>query len=166
MKPWMRVAHSHPTFGKRFCNISGKMTPPTAPPVAATPVALPRLTRNQWEMLETAGVNIKLVPMPPRTPKQSMKCQYSGCQRQKRSIIVITFLRLTSADSQQLSAHNERDTATCYQKTRAFGVKVWADLHTTKERKKGIYTEDPRYLTLRIIAQLMSCQVGLVDSFA
>lgn len=78
MKPWIRVAHSQPTLGKRFCSISGKIIPPKPPPVAATPVALPRRTRNQWEILETAGVKIRLVPVPPKAPKTKMKCQYSG----------------------------------------------------------------------------------------
>ena len=47
MNPITLVAHAKPIFGKRFCSINGKMMPPKEPPLAAMPVAFPRLTRNQ-----------------------------------------------------------------------------------------------------------------------
>jgi hypothetical protein len=40
------------------------------------PVALPRFTRKKWLAAANAGVKIKLVPRPPRTPKTRKKCQY------------------------------------------------------------------------------------------
>ncbi|KAG5289799.1 hypothetical protein I7I48_09237 [Histoplasma ohiense] len=36
-----RVAHPNPTLGNRSCSINGNTMPPTLPPVAAIPVALP-----------------------------------------------------------------------------------------------------------------------------
>lgn len=76
MKAMMRVAHSKPTLGNNCCNASGKMTPPSDPPAAAMPVALPRFTRKKWLAAANAGVKIRLVPRPPRTPKTRKKCQY------------------------------------------------------------------------------------------
>jgi hypothetical protein len=96
MKPWIRVAQAQPTLGNRSCSMSGKlggeyliisswsdsnlmichthMTPPSAPPHVAIPVALPLRRKNQCPTEETAGVNIMAVPKPPSTPKTSIKC--------------------------------------------------------------------------------------------
>lgn len=75
LKPRILVAHAQPTLGKSDWSINGKITPPSEPPAAAMPVALALLTRKKCPMLETAGVKIILVPMPPSTPKTIMKCQ-------------------------------------------------------------------------------------------
>jgi hypothetical protein len=41
------------------------------------PVAFPRFSMKKCPMEEMAGVKMREVPDPPRTPKTSMKCQYS-----------------------------------------------------------------------------------------
>ncbi|KAI4134061.1 MAG: hypothetical protein LQ347_001830 [Umbilicaria vellea] len=69
MKPMMRVAQAKPTNGKSRCRSSGKRIPPTDPPVAANPVAVPLERRKKCPIEETAGVNIREVPMPPRMEK-------------------------------------------------------------------------------------------------
>ena len=78
IRPMTRVAQAKPMRGKRACSMMGKMMPPMEPPVAANPVALPRFSRKKWPMAEMAGVKIREVPIPPRTPKTRMKCQYAG----------------------------------------------------------------------------------------
>lgn len=72
MNPMMRVAQAKPTRGKRRCRSSGKRIPPTEPPVAASPVAVPLELKKKCPIAETAGVNIREVPMPPRTEKVKM----------------------------------------------------------------------------------------------
>ena len=37
---------------------------------------MPRFTRKKWLAAAKAGVKIRLVPKPPRTPKHRKKCQY------------------------------------------------------------------------------------------
>ena len=71
MNPRIRVDQANPRRGNRRCSINGKMIPPTEPPVAASPVALPRFTRKKCPIAETAGVKMKDVPNPPRTPNTS-----------------------------------------------------------------------------------------------
>ena len=44
--------------------MSGKITPPTEPPVQAMPVAVPRLVMKKWPMAVVAGVTMRDVPMP------------------------------------------------------------------------------------------------------
>jgi hypothetical protein len=78
MRPMTRVVQAKPMRGNRACSMMGKTMPPMEPPVAARPVAVPRLARKKWPMEETAGVKIREVPMPPRTPKTRMKCQYAS----------------------------------------------------------------------------------------
>jgi hypothetical protein len=75
-KPMMRVAHAKPTEGKSFCSANGKITPPSEPPAAAMPVALPRFARKKWLAAANAGVKMRDVPKPPSTPKTRKKCQY------------------------------------------------------------------------------------------
>lgn len=87
MKPMMRVAHAKPTNGKRRCSSRGKRIPPTEPPVAASPVAVPLERRKKCPIEETAGVNIREVPRPPRMEKVKMYCQYS-MERPSRSALV------------------------------------------------------------------------------
>ena len=72
-----RVDQAQPILGKRDCRVKGNMTPPTAPPVAARPVAVPRRLSNQWATAESEGVKRREEPMPPRTEKERIKCQYS-----------------------------------------------------------------------------------------
>lgn len=78
IKPMVRIAQVQPTDSKRRCSISGKTTPPIEPPVAARPVAVPRLTQKKWAIADTAGVKIRDVPKPPAIEKDNRKCQYSG----------------------------------------------------------------------------------------
>ena len=78
-KPWIRVAQAQP-LGKRASSMSGKITPPTEPPVQAMPVAVPRLVMKKWPMAVVAGVTMRDVPMPPKRPKTMRKCQNS-CMR-------------------------------------------------------------------------------------
>lgn len=77
MKPMIRVAHGKPTFGSSFSKANGNITPPSDPPAAAIPVALPRFCRKKWLTAAKAGVKIKDVPRPPSTPKTRKKCQYN-----------------------------------------------------------------------------------------
>lgn len=77
MKPITLVAHAKPTFGNSCCKVNGKMIPPRDPPIAPRPVAYPLFSRKKWLMAASAGVKINDVPMPPRTPNTSMKCQYA-----------------------------------------------------------------------------------------
>lgn len=76
MNAMIRVAHAKPTLGNNCCRANGKMTPPSEPPAAAMPVALPRFTRKKWLAAAKAGVKIRLEPMPPSTPNTRKKCQY------------------------------------------------------------------------------------------
>ena len=76
-KPKMRTAQAQPTRSNRLVNISGKITPPMAPPVLAIPDARPRRSRKKWPMAVMQGVKRRDVPKPKRIPKQRRKCQYS-----------------------------------------------------------------------------------------
>jgi len=68
-RPTILTAQLKPTLGVADWIISGNTTPPTEPPVAATPVAYARFSRNQWPMEAMQGVTTKDVPMPPSTCK-------------------------------------------------------------------------------------------------
>jgi len=65
-------------MGKRRSRARGKMTPPTAPPVAARPVAAPRPLLNQWAIADREGVKRREEPIPPKMERLRMKCQYSA----------------------------------------------------------------------------------------
>jgi hypothetical protein len=71
------VAQPQP-LENRASSISGKMTPPTEPPVHAIPVAYPRLVMKKCPMAVVAGVTTSDVPTPPRMPNTMRKCQYSS----------------------------------------------------------------------------------------
>ena len=71
-KPRTRHVHANPTLGMRDCMTKGKMTPPTEPPAAAIPVALPRPLRKKCPIAETAGVKMREKAMPAITPQTSM----------------------------------------------------------------------------------------------
>ena len=68
----MRVVQANPILGIRDCISSGKMIPPTEPPAAAIPVALPRPLRKKWPMADTAGVKMRENAIPAITPQTSM----------------------------------------------------------------------------------------------
>lgn len=76
IKPMIRVAQAKPTDGKSRCNARGNMTPPSDPPAAAMPVALPRFSWKKWLTAAKAGVKIRDVPKPPSTPNTRKNCQY------------------------------------------------------------------------------------------
>ena len=57
--------------------MSGKIIPPTLPPVVARPVAAARLRRKKCAIEEMAGVKIKDVPRPAATEKERTKCHNS-----------------------------------------------------------------------------------------
>ena len=57
--------------------MSGKMIPPTLPPVVASPVAAARLRKKKWAMEDIAGVNMSAVPKPPAIENDKMKCHSS-----------------------------------------------------------------------------------------
>ena len=75
IKPMTLVAHANPIFGNRACSMMGKTMPPTAPEVAAIPVAFPLVRKNQCPTAATEEVKTRLVPTPPSTPKTIIKCQ-------------------------------------------------------------------------------------------
>lgn len=77
-----RTDQAYPRRGKRDWRARGKMIPPTEPPVAARPVAMPRRREKKWVMEPIAGVKIREVPRPPRTEKVRIKCQNSGSSNQ------------------------------------------------------------------------------------
>lgn len=52
--------------------------PPTAPPVAAIPVAFPRFLLNQWPITATDGVKVSELAKPPSILNTAIQCQYSG----------------------------------------------------------------------------------------
>src|SRR3569833_855848 len=77
MEPRMRIAQAQPTFSKRLCSMSGKTTPPAPPPVAAMPVAKPRLARKKCPTAAMEGVKSRAEAIPLRMPKERKKCQNS-----------------------------------------------------------------------------------------
>ena len=76
MNPMIRVAHPNPILGISDWSIKGKTTPPIEPPIAAIPVAAPRLARKKWPIAEIDGVKMRDVPDPAIRPTTSMSCQY------------------------------------------------------------------------------------------
>lgn len=77
INPKILVAHANPTVGNSFWSINGNMIPPIEPAVIATPVAFPRLARNQCPIEAMQGVLMRQPPIPFRTLYTMMKCQYS-----------------------------------------------------------------------------------------
>ena len=78
MKAMILIDQAQPRDSKSFWSINGNTTPPTEPPVAARPVAVPRRMAKKCAMADTAGVKISAVPSPPAKEKERRKCQYSG----------------------------------------------------------------------------------------
>jgi hypothetical protein len=63
-------------LGIKDCNINGKMMPPMEPPIAAMPVAAPRLAKKKCPMDEIDGVKMRELPVPAIKPMTSISCQY------------------------------------------------------------------------------------------
>ena len=59
---------------------NGVCVPPIEPPVAASPVATPRLFEKKWATAPTAGVNMRELARPQRMEYVRMKCHSSILQ--------------------------------------------------------------------------------------
>nr|XP_036582453.1 uncharacterized protein CTRU02_07497 [Colletotrichum truncatum]KAF6791157.1 hypothetical protein CTRU02_07497 [Colletotrichum truncatum] len=75
--PAALMAHCQPNFGRSDLNIIDNVTPPKEEPDNAMPIASPRRRLKSFPMTASATVDERAPPIPPRTPKQRMKCQYS-----------------------------------------------------------------------------------------
>ena len=77
MKPEILIDQAQPRESKSRWSTNGNTTPPIDPPVAARPVANPRLTAKKWAIADIAGVKISAVPKPLANENDRRKCQYS-----------------------------------------------------------------------------------------
>ena len=79
----------------------GKAMPPTDPPAAAMPVALPRFSRKKCPTAEMAGVKMSDVPSPPRTPHTQGHEDAAGQYQHPRAVRVEEGSDLDAAEESQ-----------------------------------------------------------------
>lgn len=121
--------------------------PPTEPPVAAKPVAVPRPFMKKCAMEATAGVNMREVPMPPRMEKAMMKCQYSAHFSQLKRLIVLhwTLTRHTSTESDANYGRQQRNRSSDNDPSRSLRVEYRSNLYSAEEGQKHVEAEDPAH---------------------
>ena len=76
-RPMARTVQWKPILGRSCCAMTGKIMPPTAPPVALSEIAMDLFLEKYVDTLAMVGANTTPHPSPWHRPCARNSCQYS-----------------------------------------------------------------------------------------